>query len=397
MVGGLYEIFWCLPNHAEKVVLGIAEFSFQFQYFQNTRIEREFLVELPKISIILVVYNGMQYLPECLSAVIEERKAHRGCEVVVIDNASQDGSADWVAAQYPDIVLLRNVSNLGFARASNQGAALANGETLVFLNQDTRVLPGWLKPLIEELYQGDKVGLTTSKLLLMSNPERINLCGQDILYTGMTFGRGALCPVNEFNTPEKVGAVSGASFAIRRSLWEYLGGFDASFFMYYEETDLSWRANLQGYFCRYIPDSISFHDAALKPTIKAAYYSNRNRPILLLKHWKLLTLLLLLPALLTTELIEWVYLLRMGWHYVDAKLRASVWLLAHPGQILRARRRAQANRKVCDAWLLAQCTWRLSPKVLATGALDNGLIRLVNGLLALNYRAALKLAYWLKL
>jgi GT2 family glycosyltransferase len=354
-------------------------------------------METCRASIILVVYNGMQYLSDCLGAVMEEQQAYPGCEVVVVDNASADGSVDWMATHYPAIRLLRNERNLGFAAACNQGAAAASGEALFFLNQDTRVQPGWLKTLVEGLYQGENVGLTTSKLLFMSRPEQINLCGQDILYTGMTFGRGTLRPSGEFNAPEEVGTVAGASFAIRRSLWEQLGGFDPAFFMYYEETDLSWRASLLGYSSRYIPDSVALHDAGLKPSPGAAYYSARNRQMLLWKHWKWTTLFLLMPAWFMTELVEWVYLMRLGSHYTTGKLRACAWLLAHPRQILRARRSAQMGRKVSDLQLLGQCTWRLSPRVLPISETGWGLIRMANGLLALNYRVCLKLAQWLKL
>lgn len=348
-------------------------------------------------SIILVVYNGMRYLPDCLASLEGECLAYPGSEVIIVDNASSDGSAGWIASHYPAVRLLRQDENLGFAAGNNRGAAAARGDVLVFLNQDTRLLPGWLSALVDGLYQSDHVGLTTSRLLYMRQPERINLCGQDILYTGMTFGRGTLRAAGALPEAQPVSAVAGASFAIRRELWEQLGGFDEGFFMYYEETDLSWRASLLGYQSWYMPGSTALHDAGVKPSVRATYYSVRNRPRLLLKYWKWQTLVLISPALLLTELLEWVYLLRLGPPHAANKLKASAWLLSNTRQIIKARRQAQALRKVRDASLLVTCASSLTPSSLPASGVGKGFFRLANFLLGLNHRLALRMLEWMKI
>lgn len=350
-----------------------------------------------RLSIILVVYNGLRYLPDCLSSLVSECLDYADSEVIVVDNASNDGSPEWIAANYPQLRLLRNTQNLGYAAGSNQGAAVANGEVLVILNQDTRVLTGWLKALMNGLSYEQDVGLSTSKLLLMSQPDRIHLCGQDVHYTGLSFGRGTLDTAGSYTQPHEVAAVSGASFAIRKTLWEQLGGFDETFFMYYEETDLCWRASLLGFSSWYIPDSLALHDAVLTPSPRAMYYSVRNRPILLVKHWKWATLIFMLPAIWLSELIEWIYAGRLGWRYLYAKLRAAIWLLRHPGQILKARCEAQATRTVSDASLLRKCIPQITPQVLSFNPIGQAWLHITNFLLVLNYRVAIKLAQWLKI
>jgi hypothetical protein len=348
-----------------------------------------------RTSIILVTYNGQRYLPGCLESLLAELGAED--ELILVDNASSDSSVEFVQAHWPQLRLIRNDRNIGFAAASNQAAALAQGEVLVFLNQDTQVQPGWLTRLLEGLSEEEKVGLVTSKLLFMVQPEQINLCGQEIVYTGMTFGRGTLHPAGEFDTPKEVGSISGAAFAIHRSLWKQLGGFDPDFFMYYEETDLCWRASLRGYTCRYVPGSVALHDAGLKPSPRAAYFAARNRQMMLLKHWKWPTLLLMLPGWLITELVEWGYLLRLGRGYAAGKLRAGGWLLGHLRQVLRARKNAQVGREVSDAVLLRKCSDQLRPQVMTTRVIDGLLVSLANGLLRLNYYLILRLTEWLKL
>lgn len=347
------------------------------------------------VSILLVVYNSADYLQDCLSSVAAEIQP--GDEVIVVDNASKDSSAALVKQNWPQVRLFQNNKNLGFAAACNQGAEYACQDILVFLNLDTRVHTGWLQALLDGLAQREGVGLVTSRLVWMSQPEKIQMCGQDVHYTGLAFGRGAMQPADRFAQSEAVGAVSGASFAIRKELWERLGGFDPLLFMYYEETDLSWRAALQGYSSWYIPESVVEHDAKFKPSPGAVYYSTRNRLILLAKHWKMLTLLLLSPALLLAELVEWVYLLRLGRGYAWGKLRAWGWLLGHIGAILHSRRRAQVGRRVSDAELLERCAVQLSPAVMPLGELAQGLVKIANRLFDWNYRLALAAARWLRL
>jgi len=159
-----------------------------------------------KASVIIVTYNGCHYLDDCLSSVMAE--LWPSCELIVIDNASRDGSPDFIAENYTQVKLVRNQNNRGFAAANNQAAALASGEVLVFLNQDTRVQPGWLAALVHGLDDEGNIGLTTSKALLMSQPERIHLCGQDVHYTGLVFGRGTLSPASLYTDSANVAAVS---------------------------------------------------------------------------------------------------------------------------------------------------------------------------------------------
>jgi GT2 family glycosyltransferase len=337
-----------------------------------------------RASIIIVSYNGRQYLEGCLSSL---RSDMRDGEVIVVDNASTDGSVEWLQTHFPEVRLICNPRNRGFAAACNQGAEAARGEVLVFLNQDTRVAPGWLAPLVGALEEGEKVGLTTSKVLLMSHPGRIHLCGQDVHYTGLVFSRGFYLPESEFNHPEEVGAVSGASFAIKRDVWEILGGFDEAFYMYYEETDLCWRAQLMGYRCRFVPGSVVDHDYQPGVTSTARfYYATRNRVIMLLKNWGCATLFLLIPVLLLTELVEVSMAARQGWVGIHTKLRASFWILKHFTTVLRQREAAQSLRSIPDSEILESRTGCLTPVETPTSPLLCLVLTPLNAIFRLYYR-----------
>jgi len=347
-------------------------------------------------SIIIVTYNGCRYLEGCLSSVLAE--LWPGCELIVVDNASTDGSPAFIEEYFPAINLIRNNQNLGFAPACNQGAAMASGEVLVFLNQDTRVETGWLAALVGGLKSAENIGLTTSKILLMSQPDRIHLCGQNVHYTGLVFARGFLSPLEALPDPTNVAAVAGAAFAIRRETWEELGGFDPSFFMYYEETDLCWRAQLAGYRCLYVPDSIVYHDYTPgSRSYQRLYYSMRNRTLLNIKNWRLSTLLLLSPALMLAELIEIFQAFRCGKDGLRAKLRAYLWLFTNLPRIRHSRRLAQQLREVPDAEILTRFTDRLSPRELPSLPLQEPLLAMLNAFFQLHYRSVLYLCRALRL
>jgi GT2 family glycosyltransferase len=341
-------------------------------------------------SVIIVTYNGRHYLGDCLRSVHDELRS--GDEVIVVDNGSGDGSAGFVSEHYPRVRLLRNAENRGFAAACNQGAAMASGEVLVFLNQDTQVTPEWLRALVEGLEGGRVVGLTTSKTLVMSQPTRIQACGQDVHYAGLVFARGFGAPAGSLDAADAVGAVAGCSFAVRRDVWQELGGFDETLYMYYEETDLSWRARMRGYRSAYVPDSVVYHDH--RPSTASAfrlYHSARNRRIVLLKNWRWRTLLLLAPGLLVADLVEWGLALRQGWVGLKAKLHAELWLASHLRLIHGRHIDAQKGRCVSDADILSERLDVLLPQEMAVGTMGSVSIATCNALFTLNHRIAHRL------
>ena len=309
-----------------------------------------------RASVVVVAYNGRAYLESCLGSL---RAAGGGVEVIVIDNASLDGSADYVEDSFPWVRVVRLDRNRGYGHGCNVGARLATGEYLAFLNQDAVVEPGWLEALIAALEANPRAGLVTPKVLLLDHPDRINTAGNDVHLTGLTLCRGAGLPASAMNDPAAVGAVSGAAFCMRRGLFNELGGFDRSLFMYMEDTDLSLRARLAGYGCLYVPQSVVYHDYALRFGPQKVFYQERSRYAMLLKSLRWRTLLALLPALLLGEAVTWGFVLVRARRHLGNKVRAYSWVARHWSELLARRRRVQEKRRCPDRDWLARCTYRL--------------------------------------
>jgi GT2 family glycosyltransferase len=313
---------------------------------------------LPKASVIIVNTNELHHLRRCIPSIFRQR--YPEYEVLVVDNASTDGSLDYLARQFPQVRVIRNAANLGYAGANNVGFKHASGEYIAVLNPDTQVEPDWLRELVIALQADAGAGLATPKILMMDDPTRVNTCGNEITFTGLTFCRGLDQPAEKYNQPDVVSAVSGAAFAIKRSVLEQIGGFDESFFIYYEDTDLSLRAMLAGYTCLYVPTSVVYHQYALRFGPRKCFLQERNRYFSLLKTLRWRTLMVLLPLLLLSELIAWGYVLLRGPEHVRSKLRSYAWLIGNRQRILEARRRVQGLRRVDDRVLLDRFSHRLT-------------------------------------
>ena len=312
----------------------------------------------PSLSahIIIVSYHSNIDLRRCLPAL-----AHTigDCPVTIVDNAFPDEAIAWISREYPQWQILYNSANLGFGHANNLAAQGVTADCLVFLNPDTVPTDGWLEALLRVLSDDPQVGLTTSKIILLSEPNALNTAGNSVHLSGLTTCRGIRAPLTQFTTQERIGAVSGACFAIRRSVYESLGGFDEVFFLYMEDTDLSLRALITGQQIVYTPDSVVYHDYELSFNNRKVFYQERNRYLMLAKLFHRRTLLLLLPMLAIGELASWGFALTRERRSIRHKLDAYGWVIRH-WQLLRMRRNAvQSERVISDHALLSHLDSRL--------------------------------------
>jgi GT2 family glycosyltransferase len=231
----------------------------------------------PEVSVIVLNYNGRPWLTGCLDALAAQTGAPP-FEVILVDNASTDGSAEFVTARYPSVAVLRNATNAGFAAGNAAGAKRAAGRWLVFLNNDTVAASNWLARLHAPAVRGS-YALVTSKVVFMDAPETLDSAGDGYLRAGGAFKRGHGVPAADYPLSQEVFGACGAAFLISRSVYEAVGGFDEAFFMVYEDVDLSYRARLAGSRCWYAADAVVRHAGSATLGVAspdAVFYGQRN-------------------------------------------------------------------------------------------------------------------------
>ena len=219
------------------------------------------------VSIILVNYNGAQVAIDCLHSI--QKHLHSvPYEVIVVDNASTDQSADLIEKTFPTVQLIRQSKNVGFGAGNNLGARVASGQYLFLLNTDTVLTCDLLPHLVQVIEQDSTIGIVGPKLLnsdqslQLSTANSISLWGefqdlkQKIEYRNPE-KRSQIS--QQFTIQQEVDIVIGAALLIRRSLFEELKGFDETFFMYFEESDLCQRVREKGYKIVYTPSVSLIH------------------------------------------------------------------------------------------------------------------------------------------
>ena len=212
----------------------------------------------PRLSVIVLNYNGRAWLEPCLSALATQAGAPP-FEVILADNGSRDGSTAFVASRFPSVRIVENGGNLGFAGGNNSAARVARGDVLVFLNNDTVAAPDWLARLHAAMVDAPGRALVTSRIVFLDHPETIDSAGDGYLRAGGAFKRGHGRAASDYAASREVFGACGAAFAITRQVFDDLSGFDDDFFMVYEDVDLSYRARLAGHACWYAADAMVRH------------------------------------------------------------------------------------------------------------------------------------------
>jgi GT2 family glycosyltransferase len=238
-------------------------------------------------TVVVVNRDGLRFLDSCLDAVLAQELASR-FEVILVDNASTDGSIEHVRERFPGVRLIESTRNRGFAGGNNLGIRAARGRHVVLLNNDTRVRAGWLQALVEAAESDDHVGAVAAKLLYASRPGVIQSAGSLLLSDGSGADRGMDEPDSgQFDRREEVFAGTGASLLLRREALADAGLLDESFFMYYEDTDLCWRLRLRGWRVVYEPAAVVEHEHAGSSREWSPFFTfhaDRNRLFMLLKN-----------------------------------------------------------------------------------------------------------------
>jgi GT2 family glycosyltransferase len=232
----------------------------------------------PTASVIIPNYNGLRFLPVCLDALGAQTFPAAYIEVILVDDASTDSSPAFVLERYPQVRVVVLARNGGLAVACNAGAAVARGDLLVMLNNDTEVEPGWLAALVAAAQAHPRAGTIASKMLLFDRRDTLHNAGDVMGADGIPRNRGVWQRDDgRYDADNIVFGGCGGGAAYRREAWQAAGGFDERLFMYLEDVDLAWRLRLLGWEAVFAPEARLYHYvSATGGGTLASYYTGRN-------------------------------------------------------------------------------------------------------------------------
>ncbi|MCZ6508914.1 MAG: glycosyltransferase family 2 protein [Acidobacteria bacterium] len=294
------------------------------------------------VDVVVPAWNSKHWLGDCLDALRSQTLPAR--TIIVVDDASTDGTGDWLAKHAGDLRVAHLDRNRGFAAAANRGLELSTAPLVALLNADTRADAGWLEALAGHLARAPQsVGFAASRILQLRAPDRIDSAGDQFSCYGSALKRGRGDDSKNWSRPDTVLSACAGAALYRRKMLDEIGSFDESFESYLEDVDLGMRARLAGYTCLFVPSARVLHQGGgsglPRPRYVRLMTANRVATILrnfpgsvLRRHW-----LRLLWG-------QWYFLLayRRPWH----SALGYVSLLRRLGTILRRRRSTQASRRV---------------------------------------------------
>ena len=310
------------------------------------------------VSIVIPHWNNVDVLSECLESISNTN--FENFETIVVDNASTDNSVASVRSNYPNVKLIENDKNYGYAGGCNIGAEAASGDFLIFLNNDTVQEKDWISNLIKTINSDDKIAAVQPKILNYYDRNVFDYAGgsgghMDIYC--FPFARGRIFSFQEndegqYNNKEKCFWSSGTCFMVRRELFQKAGGFDESFFAHMEEIDLCWRLYAMGFEVWVEPNSVVYHKNALTLPMyshKKYYLNHRNSLLMLLGNYSIKNIFLIgIPRLILEKIACFYSILMLDWRHFTAILRSLFWIIFHPNLIMKKRKSFSKIRTITD-------------------------------------------------
>lgn len=330
------------------------------------------------LAAVLVSYNSRGVLGPCLTSLFCEGLTET--DVVVVDNASTDGTPDWLRQEFPRVRVIDQGYNAGYGVAANRGIEAAAAEAVLLANPDTIFQPHSVGRLLKALAD-HPAGFITPKLLLPDG--RINACGNLMHLSGITSCQGYGEPADRYRGTFPVFLLSGAVVLARRETWARSGGFDPEIFLYMEDAELSLRARMLGIESYCAADAAVIHDYRLNLSADKFQWLERHRLWTIYKLYTLPSLLALLPSLLLVSGMTWMFALMKGPRYVAARFKADWWLWSHLHRLWNGRRQFQRVKTQPDQSMLTSLQPNLPLAQLMSGSkLSQSLSRAVTAAFA---------------
>lgn len=348
------------------------------------------LMPSPKVSITYLSYNSLPYLPEVVSSWEKLDYPHESLEIVIVDNASPDGSAQWISdhvipksgRELPRVTFFPCTENLGFAAGNNLGIdhALLEGASYVYLqNNDAKLDAGCIREAVALAESDATIGSVQSTLRLWQDPDAVNSTGGMVHFLGFGFvrdnGRAAKDVAADHSTSfraggEEIAYGSGAGTLYRAAALKQVGALDPYLFLYHEDLELGWRLRLAGWRNVLSTRSVAFHRYEFSRSAKKLYWMERNRWLVHLSHLKPASLALILPFMLALEIPMALFALRGGWFAHKARAWAAAFDPRTWGYVARKRRESAKLRKVGDREVVRLWTGRIEHQQVASPVVE---------------------------
>lgn len=322
-----------------------------------------------ELSIITVTFNSERWLPRYFESIFLQNFNH-DFEIIVIDNGSTDETRSILAKMDDARIRVVESDNLGFGASNNLGARLARGSRLYFLNPDTCLESSCLQILFDKAVQGRVI---TPKIALLDNPEQLNTCGNRLHFTGLSFTEGYLRSREAYTSDKPVDGVSGAAFIITREDFERIGGFDEDFFLYMEDTEMSWRLHKSGATIHLSTASIVQHQYNMNMSLEQFFHLERGRLLLLRKHFTRKLFFCCLPSLLIAECLALAWSFRFGIRGVIAKVKAF-W--------------QGLSKELTSTWKtgnLEFCSQKIPFETISKNLIVHSMGKVINGIFSFNF------------
>ena len=311
---------------------------------------------MPTVSVIVLNWNGKYFLKNCLDSL--EELTYPSVEIIVVDNNSTDGSAEFIKKNYPKFILVENKKNYGFAKGNNIGFYASHGKYILFLNNDTVVKPNFLEPLVKDCEKDTKIGCIQPQIRLMDNKSMLDQMGSYISFVGFMYHYGYKKIYSEkYSKKREIFSAKGACIMFPRKVLDKIGLFDEDFFIFFEETDLCFRVWLSGHKVLYEPKSLIYHVVGGDTTAsdkykyeRRIYLIFRNTNCSYLKNFGTWNFLTVYPIFLAVQAgIILLFAIKLRFNLLRAIAKAYWWNVINFRKTLNKRRHVQYDiRKVSD-------------------------------------------------
>lgn len=267
-----------------------------------------------KVTIVIPNYNGKHFMKPCLAS-LKEQTCH-DYRILVVDNASTDGSIEYMKENYPEIDVIALDQNYGFSRAVNVGIQNSTTPYVILLNNDTTVDPHYVEEMIKAIEKSPRIFSVSSKMIQMYHPELIDSAGD--LYTLIGWGicRGAGRPISNYTEADDIFTACAGAAIYRRSAFKKIGYFDENHFAYLEDIDVGYRAKIYGYKNMYCPTALVYHvgsgTSGSKYNSFKVKLSARNNIYLNYKNMPIVQLILNFIPLLAGYLVKYAFFIKIG-------------------------------------------------------------------------------------